>query len=209
MRALFLLPILATACSQPAVVNSNAVDINAAADGAQGDIDNYAASSAANTARPTIEPLTPAAPGKPGGLADDKTPVSEAPFTPDSPQGAANVVQTYYALIGEGKYADAWKLWGDGGKASGESADAFAASFAKYSEYRANIGAPGREDAGAGQRYVTVPVQPYARLKDGTAAYWIGSVVLHRTGDIDGATAEDKSWRIKSIDLKPAPPGTK
>lgn len=208
MRVLFLLPILATACSQQPVVTNNSADINTAADLAQGDIDNYSAgNSADNTAVAATEPLNPAAPGQPGGLPDDKTPISEAPFTPDSPQGAANVVQTYYALIGEGKYADAWKLWGDGGKASNQSADAFAASFAKYSEYHANIGAPGREDAGAGQRYITVPVQAYARLKDGKAAYWLGSVVLHRTGDIDGATAEDKMWRIKSIDLKPAPPG--
>ena len=205
MRALFLLPVLATACSPQVVVNNTAVDVNAAADRAQGDIDSYAA----NNAAATTEPLTPAAPGQPGGLPDDKTPISEAPFAADSPQGAANVVQTYYALIGEGKYAEAWKLWGDQGKASGQSADAFAASFAKYSEYHANIGAPGREDAGAGQRYVTVPVQAYARLKNGGAAYWIGSVVLHRTADIDGATTEDKAWRIKSIDLKTAPPAAK
>src|SRR3569623_1791377 len=84
---------------------------------------------------------------------------------------------------------------------------AFAASFAKFSEYHANIGAPGRVDAGAGQRYVTVPVQVYARRKTGAPAYWRGQVVLHRTADIDGATAEDKAWRIKSIDLKPAPSG--
>ncbi|MEO5494941.1 MAG: hypothetical protein ABIR08_13055 [Sphingomonas sp.] len=204
MRALFLLPVLAMACSPHVVVNNTAVDVNAAADRAQDDIDSYAANSAA-----AAEPLTPAAPGQPGGLPDDKTPISEAPFAADSPQGAANVVQTYYALIGEGKYADAWKLWGDKGQASGQSAEAFATSFAKFSEYHANIGAPGREDAGAGQRYVTVPVQAYARLKDGTAAYWLGSAVLHRTADIDGATGEDKAWRIKSIDLKPAPPAAK
>lgn len=202
MRAPFLLPVLATACSSQVAVNNTAADVNAAADRAQSDIDRYAANNAVKT-----EPLTPAEPGQPGGLPDDKTPISEAPFAADSPQGAANVVQTYYALIGEGKYAEAWKLWGDRGKASGQSAEAFVASLAKYSEYHANIGAPGREDAGAGQRYVTVPVQAYARLKDGTAAYWIGSVVLHRTADIDGATAEDKAWRIKSIDLKTAPPG--
>lgn len=205
MRAFFLLPVLATACSPQVAVDNTATNVNVAADRAQNDIDSYAAN---NTAA-APEPLTPADPGQPGGLPDDKTPISEAPFTADSPQGAATIVQTYYALIGERKYAEAWKLWGDGGKASGQSDDAFAASFATYSEYHANIGAPGREDAGAGQRYVTVPVQAYARLKTGKAAYWIGSVVLHRTADIDGATAEDKAWRIKSIDLKTAPPAAK
>jgi len=54
---------------------------------------------------------------------------------------------------------------------------------------------------------VTVPVQISARLKKGAAAeYQIGSVTLHRTADIDGATAEQKNWHIRSIDLKPAPP---
>src|SRR3546814_16454023 len=38
-------------------------------------------------------PLNPPAPGERGGLADDKTPVSEAPFTKTSAQGAAKVVQ--------------------------------------------------------------------------------------------------------------------
>ena len=201
MRVLVLpvvLPgLLVAACSQPAPTGNvatvtNVVEVNETV-----------------VAAPSPEPLRPAEPGQPGGLVADKTPISEAPFAADSPQGAANVVQTYYALIGEGKYAEAWTLWGDGGKASGQTADAFVASFAKYSEYHANVGAPGREDAGAGQRYVTVPVQAYARLKDGKPAYWIGSVVLHRTADIDGATAADKTWHIKSIDLKPAPPAPK
>ena len=79
-------------------------------------------------------PLAPPAPGQPGGLPDDRTPVSEAPFTPESPQGAANVVQTYYALVEAGKYADAWKLWGDGGKASGQSPAEFAAGFGKFKD---------------------------------------------------------------------------
>lgn len=152
-------------------------------------------------------PLDPPAPGEPGGLDDDRTPVSEAPFTAESAQGAANVVQTYYALIGEKKYRQAWALWSDGGRASGMSADAFAASFDKYSEYRANIGAPGRIDAGAGQRYVTVPVQVYGRLKQGGRPFNLrGSITLHRTADIDGATPEQRSWHIRSADL-PARPG--
>jgi len=202
---------LVTGCSSGKDVAANrTVDINAAALQAKDSVDAYAANVAADaTPVPagSPAPLTPPAPGTPGGLPDDRTPVSEAPFTPDSAQGAANVVQTYYALIGEGKYARARSLWEDGGMASGaKNGDAFAARFARYSEYHANIGAPGDEDAGAGQRYVTVPVQTSARLKQGGGAeYQIGSVTLHRTGDIDGATAEQKSWHIRSIDLKPAP----
>lgn len=146
-------------------------------------------------------PVNPPGPGEPGGLDNDMTPVSEAPFTPDSAQGAANVVQTYYALIEEGKYAQAYKLWEAG--AAGMSADAFAASFANYGEIHANIGAPGDIDAGAGQRYVTVPVQLYGRLKEGGKPFNLrGSVTLHRT-EVDGATSGQKTWHIRSADLKP------
>jgi membrane-bound inhibitor of C-type lysozyme len=155
-------------------------------------------------AAPIPQTVTPPAPGEPGGLPDDRTPVSEAPFTEDSAQGAANVVQTYYALLEAGKYRDAWLLWRNRGQASGMSAQAFAASFAKYSEYHAAVGAPGRIDAGAGQRYVTVPVQVYGRLKAGNRPFnLLGSATLRRAGDVDGATAEQRRWRIESIDVKP------
>lgn len=200
------------ACSQPGdPAANNAVDINSAADAAQNNIADYSSSTADDgTATPTPgasatpEPLNPPAPGMPGGLPDDRTPVSEAPFTPDSAQGAANVVQTYYALLEAGKYGQAYALWEQG--AAGMSEGAFAASFAKYREYHANIGAPGPIDAGAGQRYVTVPVQVYGRLKAGSQPFNMrGSVILHRTGDIDGATAAQKSWHIHTTSIKPRP----
>lgn len=218
MRYLVALPLLLAAGCSPDKPTANAIDINAAAEQAQGSVDAYANARANETAPPaddpagavaTPTPLTPPEPGTPGGLPDDRTPISEAPFTPDSAQGAANVVQTYYALLEQGKYRQAWALWDDGGKASGMSPKAFAASFAKYSEYHANIGAPGKVDAGAGQRYVTVPVQVYGRLKQGaTPVYMLGSVTLHRVADIDGATAAQKSWHIRSADIKPRPGGT-
>ncbi|MEG3175896.1 hypothetical protein U1872_06615 [Sphingomonas sp. RB3P16] len=208
------------ACTSETTANSSTVDINAAAAQAQDAVDSYgenvatevvsepeadtpeADASNSAVADTALAPLDPPAPGTPGGLADDRTPISEAPFTPDSAQGAANVVQTYYALIGEQKYAQAYALRDTG---AGTPA-AFAAGFARYSEYHANIGAPGTIDAGAGQRYVTVPVQVYARLRaGGTPVYEIGSVTLHRAGDIDGATAAQRRWRIRDIALKPAP----
>lgn len=226
MKLLLLsLPLaLAAGCSANAPSDTNSIDINAAAVRAQDSVDAYGANApveisepdavnepaassedtadtgTANSAEPA--PLDPPAPGTPGGLPDDRTPVSEAAFTPDSAQGAANVVQTYYALIGEKKYAQAFALREPG---SG-NAKAFAAGFAAYSEYHANIGAPGAIDAGAGQRYVTVPVQVYARLERGAVpVYQIGTVTLHRAGAIDGATPAQRSWRIRDIALKPAP----
>ena len=98
--------------------------------------------------------VTPPPPGSPGGLPDDRTPVSEAGFTPQSAQGAANVVQTYFALVADKKYPEAWALWSDGGKASGMAAKDFAASFDKYESYNAQIGAPGEIEGAAGSLYV-------------------------------------------------------
>ncbi|TPG47014.1 hypothetical protein [Sphingomonas glacialis] len=207
--------VLAGACTEKPSSQGNSIDINAAAMRAQNSVDAYDSNEPVEVAEPDAvperdadangaepAPLDPPAPGTPGGLPDDRTPVSEAAFTPDSAQGAANVVQTYYALLGERKYDAAFALRDP----SAGDAAAFAAGFAAYSEYHANVGAPGPIDAGAGQRYVTVPVQTYARLKrGGTPVYEIGSVTLHRTGDIDGATATQRTWRIRSISLKPAP----
>lgn len=179
----------------------NLVDINAAAVEAQGDIDTYRANALEN--RPVSPPPRP---GEPGGLPDDRAPLAEGPIAPESAQGAGQIVQHYYALLESGRYREAWALWGDGGEASGMSAAAFAASFDKYGEYHANIGAPGRIDAGAGQRYVEVPVQVYGILDDGNRPFNLrGTVILHRTADIPGATAEQRRWHIKEIEIKPRP----
>jgi hypothetical protein len=225
MKRLFFctVPLLMVACTPNDPANNSSVDINTAAAQAQGAIDAYGANApveigepdavpeadtmanaSGNSAAAAVAPLDPPAPGTPGGLADDRTPLSEAPFAADSAQGAANVVQSYYALIGERNYMRAFALRNP--DAGPKNAAAFAADFARYSEYHATLGAPGAIEAGAGQRYVTVPVQISARLKQGgQPVYQIGNVTLHRTGDIDGATAAQRSWHIQAIDLKPAP----
>ncbi len=214
MRLLVVLPLLLAGCAPSGDHTANdAVDINAAAEAGRNDVAHHASADSGGGNAPAISPVPtaspgpvePAEPGTPGGLPKSGV-VSEAPFTPDSAQGAANVVQTYFALLEEGKYRQARALWDDGGKASGMDEAAFAASFAGYSEYHAQIGAPGEIDAGAGQRHVTVPVQLYGRLKANAAPFHArGDVVLHRVGDIDGATAEQKAWHIRSILAKPRP----
>ena len=203
-----LIPALLTACSLAACSSGLPPKMdNATADNGPNQVSQTApAATELAPGNDQLEPLNPPAPGQPGGLPDDRTPVSEAKFTPDSAQGAANVVQTYYALIESRRYDQAWALWSDGGKASGGDAKAFAARFAPYSEYHANIGAPGQIEAGAGQRYVTVPVQVYGRSKaTGKPFHQLGEVTLHRTGDIDGATPEQRSWRIRAIKFQDDP----
>ncbi|MDO7843228.1 hypothetical protein [Sphingomonas immobilis] len=230
MRSIAFLPLLlAAGCVPPQnEVANNTVDIDEAARQAEGSINAYQPDNAvdivnvaappgdpdvlpvANAADATVppgvtEPLSPPAPGTPGGLADDRTPISEAPFTPESAQGAADVVQRYYALLGEKKYKAAWSLWADSGMASRMTPAAFAASFGRYSEYHGNVGAPGEIEGAAGSLYVTIPVQPYGRIAaTGKPAYLIGTVTLRRS-EVDGATTEQKRWHIQQIALKPAP----
>jgi hypothetical protein len=147
-----------------------------------------------------LAPVSPPEPGTPGGLPDDRTPVSEAPFTPQSAQGAADVVQTYYALIGEGKYPQAWALRGDAGQAS---AEAFARSFDRYAQYDAQVGAPGDPEGAAGSSYISVPVVIYGRLKSGAEVHEKGEVTLRRVNEVPGSTAEQRRWHISRIETKP------
>lgn len=229
VRAAIVLPVLLiAACTQRADHSlNNDVDIDAAAERAQSSINAYRPDSPASGTDPVVpppptdpmpsptptpaasvpdgleEPLAPPPPGTSGGLPDDRTPVSEAPSSPDSAQGAAQVVQRYYALLGARQYTPAWRLWRGNGAASRLTPADFADSFSEFSEYHANIGSPGRVDAGAGQRFVTVPVQIYARLKETRKPFYqIGSVTLQRT-DVDGASAAQKTWHIQQIAMKP------
>jgi hypothetical protein len=146
----------------------------------------------------------PIPPGEPGGLPDDCTPVAEAPFAPGTAQGAADVLQTYFADLEVGHFADAYRLWSDDGRASGMTAAAFAASFAGYDGYHAQIGAPGRVEGAAGSLYVQVQVQVYARRKSGESVHRSGVATLRRVNDVPGASAEQRRWRIYRLELQPS-----
>lgn len=147
--------------------------------------------------------LIPPAPGEVGGLPDDKTPLSEAPFAPDSPQAAADLVQRYAAALEAGKFDDAYALWGSGGDTAGMSAADFARSFDKYSEIHGQVGGPSQPEGAAGSVYVTVPLQLYGRLKAGGTFNLIGPVTIRRVNDVPGAAPSQLKWHIDRSDLKP------
>jgi len=137
------------------------------------------------------KPVEPPAPGTPGGLPDNRTPVSEAPFSATSAQGAADVVQTYYALLESGRTAEAGRLRGDGRPPD----------LSGYSEYHAQVGAPGGIEGAAGSLYVEVPVVIYGRLKTGAEVHETGKAILRRVNDVPGSTAVQRRWRIERIEL--------
>lgn len=135
--------------------------------------------------------VEPPAPGQPGGLPDDRTPVSEAPFSPTSAQAAADVVQTYFALLEAGKTGEAAKLRRDGQ----------APDLSPYAAYHAQVGAPGESEGAAGSIYVEIPVVIYGRLKAGGELHQSGKVTLRRVNDVPGSTADQRRWHIERIDL--------
>jgi hypothetical protein len=131
-------------------------------------------------------------------LADDSAPLPEAPFDKTSAEDAAQIVQSYFALIEAGKYRQAWALWSNDSKTSGKTANAFAESFNRYAEYHAEIGAPGRIEGAAGSLYVDVPIVAYGRLTSGIPFKRKGMVTLRRCNDVPGCTAEQREWRISA-----------
>jgi hypothetical protein len=128
-------------------------------------------------------------------LPDDRTPVSEAPFTPTSAQGAANVVQTYFALLEQGKAAEAARL-----RVDGRPED-----LSPYASYHAQVGAPGHSEGAAGSLYIEVPVVIYGRLKTGGELHRAGKAVLRRANDVPGSTADERRWRIDRLEVSDSP----
>src|SRR3546814_16861222 len=81
------------------------------------------------------------------------------------------------------------------------SSDLFADGFADTAQVVATLGEPGRVDPGAGQRYIQIPVGITATTSDGSVRRSAGTYTLHRTV-VDGATADQRAWRIASAALR-------
>ena len=147
-----------------------------------------------------LNPETGMLPGAPSDTAMQ-------PGTPaePTPQDAVAVVREYYAAIDSGSYARAYALWSDGGRASKQTPQQFADGFAGTTQVVATLGDPMDEDAGAGQRYIQVPASITATRTDGSVHRYAGNYTLHRTV-VDGASDEQRAWRIASADLREVQP---
>jgi hypothetical protein len=99
--------------------------------------------------------------------------------------------------------AQAYGLWSDGGRASGLTPEQFAAAFAGVTALDAQPGEPGPVEAAAGSRFIEVPLLLRSTHADGSVRTQAGRVVLRRAV-VDGASAEQRAWRIASTDLRDA-----
>ncbi|HEX6605231.1 MAG TPA: hypothetical protein VF027_10190 [Sphingomicrobium sp.] len=132
-----------------------------------------------------------------GGIPGEPEVVSEprGPIDPKSPEAAGQVVQHYGALIEQGRFAEAEKLWGDAA-----TAKAFESALDRYSEVHLEIGKPGDMEGAAGSIYVTEPVTFYGKLKTGEQFRRAASIILRRVNDVPGSTEAQRRWHIERIE---------
>lgn len=143
--------------------------------------------------------VAPGAGMQPGNSGDTQaTPPMAVEPTPDD---AVAVIRSYYAAIAARQYARAHALWSGGGSASGQSPEQFAAGFAGTMQVQVEPGAPGRVEPAAGSRFIEIPVSIQATRDDGSVHRYIGTYTLRRAV-VDGASAEQRAWRIASADLR-------
>ena len=135
------------------------------------------------------------------GLGDDADAAAAEPGVDD----AVAVVHDYYAAIAARDFARAYGLWSDGGRSSGQTPEQFAGGFAGTASVEVQPGEPGDVEGAAGSRYVEIPVSVSATQRDGSVRRYIGSYVL-RHAVVDGASAEQRAWRIGSAELREVRP---
>ncbi|QNP41136.1 Cif family virulence factor [Lysobacter solisilvae (ex Woo and Kim 2020)] len=129
----------------------------------------------------------------------------EATADEPSPDDAVAVIRDYYAAINSGDFGRAYALWSDDGRASGQSPAQFAAGFGDTTGVSVEMQAPGSVEAAAGSRYIEIPVTLVAAQRDGGQRRFSGRYTLRRAV-VDGATAEQRAWRIASANLQETAP---
>jgi hypothetical protein len=129
--------------------------------------------------------------------ADDRTQLNEpdGPIDPKSVEAAGQVVQSYGALIEQGRWAEAGLLWGDSGQAA-----RFKAGLAQLADVHLEIGNLGEPEGAAGSIYVTMPVIFYGDFQNGQPFRRSADVILRRVNDVPGSTDAQRRWHIERID---------
>ncbi len=173
----------------------------------------------------TIQPLSTTianagtgvvASGNPNTAADaiasatDKTPQDittesiDPPAVEPTPRDAVAVIHEYYSSINRHDFAHAWALWSDQGHSSGQTPQQFADGYADTADVSVQMQAPERVDAAAGSRYIEIPVTIAASRRDGSEHHYAGIYTLRRS-TVDGATVDQRAWRIASAQLHEIP----
>jgi hypothetical protein len=132
---------------------------------------------------------------------------SLSPLPPDAKgvQAAIDVVEEYYEAINTRNYRKAYQLWSGKGEASMQTFEQFRNGYANTESVEADTsGEPGDLEGAAGSQYVKIPVRLKAKTTGGKVQNFWGEYTLRRSM-VDGATAEQRMWRIYSAQFKELP----
>ena len=130
------------------------------------------------------------------GATYSPVPPPPAPARPPSSREPDVVLRAWGDSIEARDWIVVRAFWGDEGARSGLSEHDFAAQWAGLHSPRVTFG-KGESEGAAGSLYYTAPVT----ITDG-ARVIRSEVVLRRTNDVDGATAEQLRWHVESTTLK-------
>lgn len=130
-----------------------------------------------------------------------------SPLPPDAKgvQAAIDVIHEYYDAINARDYRKAYELWTGKGQASRQTFEEFRDGYLNTESVEIDTsGEPGELEGAAGSQYVKIPLRLKARTRDGKLQSFWGEYTLRRSM-VDGATPDQREWRIYSAEFKELP----
>ena len=129
---------------------------------------------------------------------DRRPPVEiKGPVDPKSAEAAGQVVQTFGALIDQGRWTEAEKLFGDPAAAT----TALAPLKSKW-EVHLEIGDLSKPKQAAGSTTITMPITYFGKTVDKVEFREPATVVLRRVNDVSGSTEAQRRWHIDRIEKR-------
>lgn len=150
------------------------------------------------------EEPAPATPEVPANVAVDPTvpppphldPDAPPPAADNSPQGAVRRALEYCDALATRRFDDAYRLWADGGRASGLTLKEFTTKFAAVKVSDCQLSEAGPPEGAAGSTYIEVPAVIRGTTAAGRPLRIEGPIILKRSNDVPGSTPEQRRWRI-------------
>ena len=167
------------------------------------DDERAANNSRANLANSSSAAITPSPTASATSTPERPLTPSLSPLGPDARgvQAAIDVIVEYYAAINARDYRKAYELWSGKGEGKKQTFEEFRDGYANTESVELETsGEPGDIEGAAGSQYVKVPVRLTAKTTDGKEQNFSGEYTLRRSM-VDGATAEQRMWRIYSAQI--------
>ena len=137
---------------------------------------------------------TPSAEAKP-----DRRPPGEikGPIDPKRAEAAGQVVQSFGALIEQGRWTEAEALFADPATAAKA-----VAPLRSYWEVHLEIGELSEPEGAAGSTYISMPITFFGKTVDKVAFRDPATVVLRRVNGVPGSTEAQRRWHIARIEKR-------